>query len=77
MYTVKIDNAYSDGHESSHEVLVDPPEGTLEEWFEDVVWPHTGDGHGTDNDLGTCFVATIIACDVEAHLGEQYEWTSS
>jgi hypothetical protein len=73
MITVKIENAYSDGHESKHEVLVEPPTGALDEWFEDVVFPHTGDGHGIGGG-GSCYVATIIACDDAALLGETYEW---
>lgn len=74
MYTVKIHNAYSDGHESTHEALVPAPATgqDLDEWFEDEVWPKTGDGTGVDKNA--CYTATIIACDVEAHLGVEREW---
>jgi hypothetical protein len=75
MVTVRIENSYSDGHESKSEVLLPPPEGDLTQWFEDVVYPHTGDGHGIGKDLGSCHVATIIAADDAALLGENCEWT--
>lgn len=79
MYTVKIENSYSDGHESKREVLVEaPPEGCddddLTAWFEDKVWPETGDGHGTDSSLSSYYLATIIAADREDHVGQWYEW---
>lgn len=77
MVTVRIENWYSDGHESKHEVQIDPPTGDVEQWFEEVVWDHTGDGHGIGKDLGSCYVATVIACDDAALLGETYEWVSS
>lgn len=83
--TVKIENAYSDGHESKHEVVLDAPDDLgafgemfyprLEQWFQDVVWPETGDGHGANNDLGSCFTATILAADSPLLLGRGYEWT--
>jgi hypothetical protein len=74
MITVKIENTYSDGHQSTSEVLLHPPTADLDEWFQDVVWPHTGDGHGVDSDLGSCYTATIIATDDPALLGKSYEW---
>lgn len=98
--TVKIENYYEDGHESTHEVELDGPEcpghpadeygpagvetfcdGTclngLDDWWDEVVWPETGDGHGKDNDLGTCFVGTIVKSNVRELVGKTYEWTSS
>jgi len=78
MVTVRIHNAYSDGHESTHEVEVAVPAGPLEEWWEDEVWPETGDGHGADNeDLGTCYTATIILAEDLRLLGANHEWVSS
>lgn len=78
--TVKIENAYSDGWESKSEVVVDAPDdlgwmGGLEDWFQDAVYPHTGDGHGADNDLGSVYVATIIAADEPGLVGVKYEWS--
>ena len=78
MYTVKITNDYSDGHRSQCEELVEGPASEdaddLTAWFEDVVWPLTGDGHGADSSLHSCYTAEIISCDVKEHLGEWYEW---
>lgn len=72
--TVKIENVYSDGHESQHEVLLPAPTGDVEEWFEDTVFEHTGDGHGATHDVGSCYTATIIAADSPDLLGQTYEW---
>jgi len=74
---VKIENAYSDGHLSEHEVKLDTPTGDVEEWFDEVVYEHTGDGHGIDNDLGYCHTATVIASDDPGLLGQTYEWAGS
>jgi len=74
--TVRIQNTYSDGHSSERTVeLVDPDVdlGSLDDWFEDVVFPETGDGHhGAD---GSCYTATIVTTpDVEL-VGKTYEWS--
>jgi hypothetical protein len=97
LVTVKIENAYEDGHESESEVQVNAPavglmhpsqiEADVEryghiaawrpvmaDWWEEVVWPHTGDGHGIDCDLGSCYVATIITADDPNLVGATYEW---
>jgi len=75
---VKIENDYSDGHHSEREVEVPAPEtqdgrGDLREWWADIVYQHTGDGHGIDFDGGSCYTATIVA-GPPALLGETYEW---
>jgi len=77
--TVKIENAYEDGHEStSIETVRGLLDGeTLDEWWQEIVWPLTGDGHGIDEDLGTCHIATITAAEHPALIGKSYEWTSS
>jgi len=79
--TVKIENAYADGHESEREVEVMAPHlfrsqdpYHLNEWWEEVVWPKTGDGHGIDAVLGSCYVATIITADDPNLVGATYEW---
>jgi hypothetical protein len=81
MITVRITNHYSDGHHSEHQVTVPAPTGSLEDWWEDEVWPHTGDGHGADDEnLGVCYTATIISAgkgDNPQLVGEENEWVSS
>jgi hypothetical protein len=77
MITVKIENAYSDGHESTHEAIVPPPtdHADLEDWWQEVVFPHTGDGHGiVASHEGSCYTATIIATDDPDLLGQSHEW---
>lgn len=76
MVTVRIENAYSDGHESTHDVVVEAPDGDLDDWFDRVVYPHTGDGHGARySSLGSCYTATIVAADNAALVGAECEWS--
>ena len=70
---VRIENAYSDGHESQTDVPVRAPGGDIEEWWQDEVYPHTGDGHGVDG-LGSYYKATIIHADEEELVGLSMEW---
>lgn len=74
---VKIDNAYEDGHESTHHVVLATPTASLadiDEWFADVVFEHIGDGHGASG-LGSCYEATIVQADDRPELvGTSYEW---
>lgn len=71
---VRIENAYEDGHESSREVELEPPEGDIEAWWEDVVFPETGDGHAIGNDMGSFYTATVIAADDPQLVGLVNEW---
>ncbi|MDP9903148.1 DUF3846 domain-containing protein [Arthrobacter bambusae] len=75
---VRIENTYSDGHESTTEVWLEPPAGNsakeLEDWWQDEVFGHTGDGHGTDGSLGSLLTATVISGPT--HLaGQTFEWS--
>ncbi|GAP61340.1 hypothetical protein AHiyo1_50330 [Arthrobacter sp. Hiyo1] len=74
---VWIENTYSDGHESTTEVWLTPPAGDsaqkLEDWWQDEVFEHTGDGHGADSSLGSLLTATVLSGP--AHLvGQTFEW---
>jgi hypothetical protein len=75
--TVKIENAYSDGHQSTTTVTVDGPEDgvSLDCWWADEVYQHTGDGHGDGQDYGSCYTATIIAAEHPGLIGKTAEWT--
>ena len=81
--TVKIENDYSDGHHSEREVVLDAPDNldsskgqSLNDWFEEVVYPETGDGHGAGRDLGSCYTATIVKAEGQSALdGQSIEWT--
>lgn len=75
--TVHIENTYEDGHESQVDVELDAPEDPtdLDDWWDDVVFAHTGDGHGVDNPkLGSLYEATITRADDESLVGQSMEW---
>lgn len=76
---VRIENYYSDGHRSKRDVTLDEPtidgQEALDDWFSEVVYQHTGDGHGADNDLGSCYVATVITAADPGLVGKSCEWT--
>jgi len=75
--TVKIENTYEDGHESTLEVEVEAPEvpSDLEEWWEERVYEHTGDGHGAKYpQLGSWYTATIIRAEDAQLLGMSTDW---
>lgn len=73
---IKVENTYTDGHESEKEVLVDAPASAkpedVETWWEDVAFNETGDGHyvevyeATGERLGTFYEVTIV--EVPEHL---------
>lgn len=57
---VLIENTYVNGHSSEYEVFVSPWKGGVpdEEWWDEVVLPHTGDGTGEH--VEALYEATII-----------------
>jgi hypothetical protein len=87
MITVKIENSYTDGHESESRVEIDEGEFPLtampdEDWWQDYVFDHTGDGHyvevyeATGERLGSCYTATIVHADDDRHwlVGATHDW---
>jgi hypothetical protein len=56
--------------------LEEPSFTYLEDWWQDVVFEYTGDGHGNGDNgkLGSCYTATIIRCDNPVFLDESFEW---
>lgn len=77
---LKIENNYSDGHESTKEVEVAQPNEITDDWWEDVVYDHTGDGHyvevyeATGERLGSCYTATVVQASNVTFLGLTHEW---
>ena len=71
---VKFENDYSDGHHSERVLgLPAPPDERtmLDAWVDAVVYPETGDGHGSDPELGSCLTATVVS----GHwTGMTWEW---
>lgn len=87
MITVKIENHYTDGHQSNSIAEIDEGEHPLEgapdeDWWQDYVYNHTGDGHyvevyeATGERLGSGYFATIIDADGGRPwlIGYKYEW---
>jgi hypothetical protein len=74
--TVKIENVYDDGHESTIEVeLPEPTLATIDDWWNDVVLPHTGDGYGAEHPkLGFWYEATITTAEDTSLCGLTMEW---
>lgn len=73
---VRIENVYDDGHESDRTVDLDEPDDSLDDWWDEVVFPETGDGHGIGKDLGSWYGATIVEAQGRPELvGLTYEWS--
>lgn len=73
--TIKVENAYSDGHESeqTHAVTLDRFRGEEDLW--DHLFEYTGDGHGIGRDLGSLYTVTVLACPEYPELvGLSNEW---
>lgn len=50
----------------------------LTEWWEGVVYPETGDGHGERSpDLGYCYAAQVVDADDPSLIGLSTEWVGS
>lgn len=76
--TIKVENAYSDGHESSVvETVVVQPFNDIEELWEQL-HERTGDGHGIDGDFGYCHTVTILAAaEYPDLIGACNEWVGA
>lgn len=73
--SLRIDNAYSDGHESSREITIHAPGDDVEAWWDNDVWNETGDGHGTERGITSCYTATVLASsDPRVPVGAEREW---
>jgi hypothetical protein len=77
--TVKIENTYEDGHRSTFDYEVEDPEGSsenlMDDWWENEVFPLTGDKHGAKHPkLGANYEATVIRADDEKLVGLSREW---
>lgn len=80
--TILIENSYTDGHQCEQIVQLTAPSDAsdLDEYWEDVVYPHTGDGHAvevyeaTGASLGTFYTATITEAADPALVGMTNEW---
>jgi hypothetical protein len=74
--TVEFIDVY-DGqeHQRTEQIKVQPPEAgqDLDEWGDNEIRPHTGDGNATHDAAG--YFAEITACDDHPELvGRTFEW---
>lgn len=74
---IGITNTYEDGHESEYEVWVPCWKGGAPDtdWWEDVVFPHTGDGTGEN--MSASYEAVIVAVsdpNDTTMCGVSYDW---
>lgn len=73
--TVRIENYYPDGHESTFLLEVPgPTSADVEEWWWEVVFPYTGDGHGIGG-MDAVYVATVTDADAGDLVGQTREWS--
>jgi hypothetical protein len=76
MVKVEITNTYAD-RENTEVVEVSEPAGvdeeTLEEWWEDEVFPHTGDGYG-DSETGYYEAKVLGSVTFPELVGKTCEW---
>lgn len=72
-----VENTYSDGHQSEHVVDIPGPKNRndMQDWWAEDAFNETGDGHGVDSDLGSCYIVTIVAAEDPSLVGMSEEWT--
>ncbi|MFD7161409.1 hypothetical protein ACFV9C_42960 [Kribbella sp. NPDC059898] len=75
MTIASIENFYPDRQSWAYVVVECPadltPEG-IEDWWEDVVFPHTGDGRGQRE--YAIYTATVMVSDLPELAGLVCEW---
>lgn len=72
---VRITNTYSDRTNSTIETVPTPDliaTRGLNNWWQDAIFPLTGDGHGTSQ--YAIYEAEIIDSDWSRLIGLRYEW---
>ncbi|QFS94550.1 hypothetical protein FIV07_27645 (plasmid) [Mycobacterium sp. THAF192] len=73
--SIKVENAYSDGHgsEQIHDVVLERFRGEDDLW--EQLFTYTGDGHGRGADLGSLYMITVLGCPERPELvGLSNEW---
>lgn len=74
VWVVRIRGRYTSGHTYERLALLSPAGRSLDDWWQDVVFPHTGDGI-TDAEIGSAHTATIVDAPGRDYLsGATYVW---
>ena len=71
---VQHNGAYTNGHTYDRVEVMDEPDTVDEAFWEQKVWPDTGDGV-YDPNVGSWYGATIIEAENPAFVGLSYEWS--
>lgn len=77
---IKVENTYSDGHESTIEYIIDDAivDDAIDDedldFFDELLYTFTGDGHGVDKDLGYYGTVTVIESIWPELVGYTREW---
>lgn len=72
---VKIENHYECGRNSESIVLVPAPAGEVGDWWQEVVWDLTGDGHECGEADDALYEASIVAAPGREDLvGQTMSW---
>lgn len=78
---VEITNTYECGRESVARVVVQQPTNQVElaDWWNDVVWDFTGDGHPCGSSEGSVYTARVLNAPTgwEWLVGKTMEWGAS
>jgi hypothetical protein len=70
---IRVENGYSDGHESTMEYEVSEISGEDIDALWERLWDYTGDGHGEDSSLGWYYKITILDAALMHLIGQSYE----
>jgi hypothetical protein len=77
---IKVENAYSDGHESTIEYVIDDAvvDNAIDDedmdFFDELLYTYTGDGHGIDKDLDCYCTVTVTESIWPELVGYIREW---
>jgi hypothetical protein len=77
---IKVENAYSDGHESERTIVVqdvefvDLDDDAEAEEMGDYLYEFTGDGHGIGKDVGSYYTVTILEAADSKWVGRIFDW---
>ena len=70
--TVLIESSYACGHTCARVLALPAPAGPLSDWWDESVWPETGDGRHPST--AASYAATVVASTDPAFVGHRRVW---